>query len=614
MLATDQRSLFLEALYPPAGYTFDYGLGTTFTLDLLTLLMTPLALTFRDTTDVETLVTDPVLFLESLQRFAERLTLFCQAGRIGIPRQDSLLYRFLEPLVVEVQAPRGGVFHPKVWILRYVAEDRPTLYRLLNLSRNLTFDKSWDLMLRLEGEVQERAYGYGRNKPLGDFVAALPKLAIQPLQPHIQNKIVELEHELRRVDFQVPEGFAQTSLEFHPSGINGYNRGYCFAEDVRRALIISPFLTAGILRQITTTGSDHVVISRPDSLAMLPSGTISPQTKCFVLDEADMDIMDEEMPASTEDATVHTDAVVQNGLHAKLFILETGGEARWLQGSANATDAACNGHNVEFMIALKGRRSKIGIDQVLGADDAVSALRMLLKPYTLPETARSPDSLAAEKLADNIRRCLINASLQLYVEKEYDIVLRGDQITPPHKGSINVYCWPISLPESRAERMLLGSALWIRFEALSLEALTPFMAFRVEAQAPDGSRHTLRFALKLPIIGLPEDREAHLISAIVSNREKFLRYLWLILADDRMELPAWLQMAADGTSRHMQHYSHEMPLLESLVRALSRSPDKIDRIAELVTRLQGTPEGHTVLPEGFEPLWEAITQIRSKQR
>jgi hypothetical protein len=48
------------------------------------------------------------------------------------------------------------------------------------------------------------------------------------------------------------------------------------------------------------------------------------------------------------------------------------------------------------------------------------------------------------------------------------------------------------------------------------------------------------------------------------------------------------------------------------VRALSRSPEKIDRIAEIVEGLQRTPEGREVLPERFQPLWDAVMQARSK--
>ena len=43
----------------------------------------------------------------------------------------------------------AGVFHPKCWLLRFAPEydDEPVRYRLLVLSRNLTFDRSWDVAL-----------------------------------------------------------------------------------------------------------------------------------------------------------------------------------------------------------------------------------------------------------------------------------------------------------------------------------------------------------------------------------------------------------------------------------------------------------------------------------
>jgi hypothetical protein len=75
-------------------------------------------------------------------------------------------------MVVEVQAPKGGVFHPKLWLLRYTAENQPAFYRLLNLSRNLTFDRSWDIILCLEGEVVKRRKRSNYNQSLSDFLAA----------------------------------------------------------------------------------------------------------------------------------------------------------------------------------------------------------------------------------------------------------------------------------------------------------------------------------------------------------------------------------------------------------------------------------------------------------
>ena len=57
-------------------------------------------------------------------------------------------------MVVEVAAPTGGVFHPKMWVLRFVDPDDPgkALLLLMILSRNLTADRSWDVALTLEGQ------------------------------------------------------------------------------------------------------------------------------------------------------------------------------------------------------------------------------------------------------------------------------------------------------------------------------------------------------------------------------------------------------------------------------------------------------------------------------
>jgi hypothetical protein len=43
--------------------------------------------------------------------------------------------------------------HPKLWFLRYVGNYESVTYRLLCLSRNMTFDRSWNTMLCLEGPL-----------------------------------------------------------------------------------------------------------------------------------------------------------------------------------------------------------------------------------------------------------------------------------------------------------------------------------------------------------------------------------------------------------------------------------------------------------------------------
>jgi hypothetical protein len=101
-------SFIWKRLRPPSGYKLDQAIATTFSLDLLSLLMAPLALVFAEPGDREDLLRDPIAFLEALRRTRDRLVVFCQAGRIAVPKLDTRLYSYLEPIVVEVQAPGEG--------------------------------------------------------------------------------------------------------------------------------------------------------------------------------------------------------------------------------------------------------------------------------------------------------------------------------------------------------------------------------------------------------------------------------------------------------------------------------------------------------------------------
>lgn len=49
MLDPNTRYTYLAELRPPAGYQLDFALATTYTLDLLTLLMAPLSMIFEET-------------------------------------------------------------------------------------------------------------------------------------------------------------------------------------------------------------------------------------------------------------------------------------------------------------------------------------------------------------------------------------------------------------------------------------------------------------------------------------------------------------------------------------------------------------------------------------
>ena len=391
MLGTRERTLLLESLRPPDGYRLRRAVGTSFTLDLMALLTAPLAFTFFDAHDEDGVpLADPVALLEALRRHAERVTLFCQAGAIGVPRPDQKLLAYLEGSVIEVQAKReGGIFHPKVWVLNFESEKRPAIYRVLCLSRNLTFARAWDTCLRLEGRLARRELGYSRNKPFADLLLALPGLASRrPIKDELQEDLDRMAYEVRRVDFEPPRPFK--NFHVHNFGLGG-RRGWPFPKG-GRSLVISPYLAGSTVRDLVRDHGLEVLVSRPEAFEDVVRGAgrkALPQ-KCYVLSPGaglDARDTDEEEEGEPPDATAQVEGEVElSGLHAKLFLFENGREARLFTGSANATVAALR-VNVEMLVELVGKTKDCGIDALLGLeeDPKLETLRSLLREYPPPE-------------------------------------------------------------------------------------------------------------------------------------------------------------------------------------------------------------------------------------
>jgi hypothetical protein len=450
-------------------------------------------------------------------------------------------------------------------------------------------------------------------------VQQLPQLALRPVDARIAESVDFLQQEVRRADLEPPWPFED--LAFYPFGIPGYHyRSSIFDENCQRVMVISPFLSDQLLQDMTEQGGGHVLVSRADSIAALSPETLACFEAIYVLDEAGTAEAD---PDAAENAGEETAGVIPepSGLHAKLFVTESGWDATWLIGSANATDAAFGNKNVEFMVKLRGRKSKAGINKVLGGEDEEDALLALLCPYRPAEqVALDEGRKRAETLADDVRNWLVALGMRLKVVQQapdrFDMVLHhghSDQDVP--QGRYTVTCWPVTLRpeqhrvafESRSSRAALA------FPNLSMLALTPFIAFEITAEV-NRHRHALRFVLSLPISGVPESRIDHLYSAIISDRTQFIRYLLMMLGGEEGDPFQWADWIGEksGCAWKAGANGAEVPLLEALVRALSRSPETIDRIAELVERLQRTTQGQQVLPEEFGTLWEAIIQARSE--
>lgn len=117
---------------------------------------------------------NPIGMLNALQKVSDKIVLFCEAGQIKVPTKPTALSILLEKMVVEVALPkdrqlgRYPSFHPKTWVLAYVNADGDKKYRFVVMSRNLTFDRSWDISFAMDSSKNVRQKK--KTQPICDFL------------------------------------------------------------------------------------------------------------------------------------------------------------------------------------------------------------------------------------------------------------------------------------------------------------------------------------------------------------------------------------------------------------------------------------------------------------
>jgi len=638
MLGTRERTLLLESLRPPAGYRLRRAVGTSYTLDLIALLTAPLAFTFFDAHDEDGApVTDPVALLEALRRHAENVTLFCQAGAIAVPKPAQTLLAYLEGSVIEVQPPQAeGVFHPKVWVLDFEAQGKPIVYRVLCLSRNLTFARSWDTCLCIEGPLTKRRRGYWRNKPLADLLQALPEIAARPISVELREDLERMAYDIRRVDFQPPHPF--TDFRVHHFGLRR-KQGWPFPAS-ERSLVVSPYLAGSAVQDLVRGHGLDVLISRPEAFEEVVHNVGSkalPRT-CYVLSPgADLDVLEatdtDEGTGGADGRPPAQDPVELAGLHAKLFLFENGREARLFSGSANATRAAFR-QNVEVLVELVGSKRDCGITSLLGSDDdpRLETLRSLLQEYRPPHSLEPPDDprrileKRAESLARSFGAARLTATARAVDEgPHWDITLAGR--LPEIPAGTEIRAWPATLPPEKAQGISGPAARQgpdgpsadppriASFTDLSFEALTAFFVFEISLrEGPHVARQ--RFVVTAELAGVPENRKERLLRSLLEDRDRVLRLLFLILMDEGADISAFIQAARRNDSASGGSFGgwDRAALLEALLRSLSRNPERIDHAARLIADLARTMEGKDLLPERLEEIWEPVWQAREALR
>lgn len=610
MLRPDERQHLFELLRPPDGCKLDVAIGTTFSLDLISALMLPLSFAFFDWEQPDgELVGDPLALLEALRRYGDRFTVFCQAGQIRLPQKKyDPLVTFLEPCIYDVESPDpAGVFHPKVWALRLLAEDGAVRYRVLCLSRNLTFDRCWDTVVALDGELTDRTNAIAANHPLADFIEALPGLARHRLPRERRQGVAKIADELRRVRFTWPEGFEEDQCRFWVAGLDGkFTTPFGTRQD--KALIVSPFLTPSVINDFLDHTHETHLVSRLESLQELPSETLQ---RCKSVSFLSPELADE---SDDEVVPLKRDEVLE-GLHAKLFVIDRGWDASVFSGSFNATVHALQ-HNVEFMVELVGKKSRFGVDQFLRQVKGETTFADLLKEYDRNATPVPADT-TTQQLDDLIhatKRALAAAGPRLIVTnssetESFDLTMEWTRTPRWPKGTVEIRAWPITQQADRAQT--LNKA--VVFSRLSYAGLTPLMAFAITAKFGETKRQSA-FVMNLPLEGAPKDRQDRIVRSLVGSRDQLLRYILFLLASGDETA------ASSGDLRKLLKFPEAGPdrsppnpyLLETMLRALHRGPAQLERVSSLLEVLRKQPGSSELLSDDFQKIWEPIWDAAQK--
>lgn len=601
MLEPDSRVVLLDQLRPPPGYRLHAAVATTFTLDLATAVVPPLAFASFEIRDTP----DPVAALEAVRSCTDRVDIFCQAGQLTVPRRHSDLMAYLEPMVHPVRRPRpGSLFHPKIWLLHYRADDQPDRFRLLCSTRNLTDSQAWDAVVSLDGVATPHAHP--ANEPLATLVEALPLLAVDSLAADRAVRVAELADAARRIEWERPEHV--TSLAFHLWGAPGVPpaspdfSGY-------RHLIVSPFCNTDGLAQLTRAARGSItVVSRAETFDALGSEAFA-GCETFILDPlASLSSHAEAPDDADRSAEDDADAARQDslsGLHAKITVVERDKKAHVFIGSTNATSAAFGG-NVEFAVELIGGHSKLGVGTYL---DPNAPFFRMLQPY-------QPGVPAPADPEDERLRALLNG-LRALAEIEFTLTVQ-----PSNLGSLHHLQLASSAPlylrgnhELKAELLTLpgqaidlanGSPAEGTFRDVAVPDITPFVALHLTdpGNAPGERSLAVSSVVHARLINDPPTLLDEVLARQVDTAEKFLRFVALLLGLGGVTSPivpasstaadaGWAMMGGSG-------------MFEVIINALASNPGALRDLARLVERLESTESGRRVLPDGFQALWQPV--------
>jgi hypothetical protein len=601
---------FVDLLMPPAGYRIKSALGTTFGLSMDALTAALLAMVEADGEELEK---DPVAGVIAATKLRNNVRILVHPGTIssGPPGLDRRFLALLDRLIIETPQDRG-LFHPKVWALRFgkigqsIQQDSEDIGRLIVCSRNLSCSTSFEVSCVVEGHPATKKqspspFSIELGKAMASWISAY----------RLSGPVAALPAFVGRLKLDVPH---EATAEFHFcwQGTDTHSIFRRLPEELKRAVIVSPFLGPSFLARMASKAQRLQVISSKEALDALDDDTFAALKS---LADANHE------PAAYQITPLHhtqdSEGGTIDGLHAKVLLIEDsyGGAATYV-GSANATDpgwGTIKAHNVEAMAEL---RPGLGIDRFLTW--FVRPNKTQTHPWIM-EYERSlrsepdPTNEAERKLLSALREVAVTDLTLRYEPEGQRLILATSSKQPlspasPRLADVEFAFRPLLLPDAPECWCKLDdlSPPGRTFDNVPLDQVSKFVVVRAKSSS-------LAMEKTRWLLASFEQGERTL-----DQRDEVLREKIMATADPAAVLNALIRglayLSTASTSKSpeghgppsVKHLLGKTPL-ESLLEAVAREPSTIAEMRMVLGSVGGA-----ALKELCDDLEEVVGQVQSE--
>lgn len=540
-LANDRLS-YSELLRPDAGYTLDFAVGTTYSLDLEALLGVPVSLGMLDDVD-DGKMNSPLYVLEAIRKSADHIVLFCNAGGIKLPDKIQSVYSLLENSVFQVKLNLTSNFHPKLWVLKYSQEGCPSYIKLLVMSRNMTFDSSIDISATLRGEMRTQASE--KNRPLSDFLRYVAQFAGKKKQ-----QVLSLADDVLKVAaFEVAPPFED--YEFYPIGIPGYSgKDFPLFDEKKNDLFaVSPFLSDETVQRMTRFKGPRSLVTRKSSIT---PAVMSAFDHVYV----------------TKDVLSDNEFAADQDIHAKIYYTTTPHGNYLYLGSANASRNAFR-RNVECLLRLQYKLYGMGYKRF--CTDYVPAENCPYEEVTvLPEF--QPDDPHDKEIDKALREAV-------YALKTAVVTEEGGRYSVQIEARMLKTAEQVMLAPLQCQNMIRRLEEHTCFSGMLLKELGEFYVLSVEGK---------KLIVKIKTYGMPKNRDEEIYRNIIDSKAKFMSYLSFMLSGNQSEGSvdtADEALSALQAGSDVLNSRASAAVYEQMLRVFHQDPAKLRSISDMIRRL-----------------------------